>query len=394
MKKAKNLFEKVSSWDNLLLAAKKARKRKRFRADVMNFEFDLEEQLLKIQAQLNSNSYLPGRYYSFEIFDPKHRLISAAPYFDRVVHHAVCNVVEPIFDRTFIFDSYACRKGKGQNAALQRAQQFSRRFPFVLKTDIRKFFPSMDHDVVMALVDRRIGDSRLLNLINSIVRMPFPGQIPPRYFPGDDLFAVAERSCGLPIGNQTSQLLANVYLDPIDHFLKEEARVSGYLRYMDDLLIFGNSKLQLWKTLYAANEKLAAIRLRRHPRKTNLISTKSGIPFLGFRIFPDCIRIPSAKLTRFRRRLCLMQKAYEAGALDFEPARQSLYAYWGHFQQAKSTKLLRDMLNDYSFVGWIKEQEQERKNEKLARMKRELRRVYGRNNRENFSRARFARRSG
>ncbi|MEW6031220.1 MAG: RNA-dependent DNA polymerase, partial [Chloroflexota bacterium] len=158
------MYQKLCSWDNLLLAYRKAGKGKRGHPNVAEFEYRLEDNLLQLQRELKEQTYQPGEYHSFYIHDPKKRLISAAPFRDRVVHHALCNLIEPIFEKSFIFDSYANRIGKGTHRALDRAQQFARRFKYVLVCDIRQFFPSIDHailrDILCVSLRARFADPK------------------------------------------------------------------------------------------------------------------------------------------------------------------------------------------------------------------------------------------
>jgi len=226
MKTYKNLYPQICSWDNVYRAWRKARKGKRGREPAATFEFDLEANLVRLQRDLREQTYRPSTYDSFYIHDPKRRLISAALFRDRVVHHALCNVTEPIFERRFIYDSYANRVGKGTHKALDRCQQFARRFRYVLPCDVRKFFPSIDHAILRQTLARVIADADVLWLIDRILASG-AGVLRDEYtmawFPDDDLFA-ANRPRGLPIGNLTSQFWANCYLDPFDHFVKRELR--------------------------------------------------------------------------------------------------------------------------------------------------------------------------
>jgi len=231
MKRHGNLWQRMISFPNLLRAAELAQRGKRFRPDVARFHFDLERELWQLHSELTDQTYQPGNYHTFHIYEPKKRLISAAPYRDRVVHHALTRVLEPIFERSFIFDSYACRKFKGTHAAVDRAQQFAGRFRYVLKADIRKFFPSMDHEILNGLIARKIKDAHVQWLIARIIAGSNPQEAVTMYFPGDNLFTPMERRRGIPIGNQTSQFFANVYLNPLDHFVKDELRFGGYARF-------------------------------------------------------------------------------------------------------------------------------------------------------------------
>jgi len=173
----KHLFEKVCSFDNLYTAYIKARKGKRFKPDVDNFSYNLEHELIQLEKDLLDGSYEPGEYHQFMIHEPKERLISAAPFRDRVLHHAIHQVIEPIFEKQFIYDSYACRVGKGTHAAVRRFKEFLRHNSYVLKCDIEKYFPSIDHQILLELINRRIRDEKLISLIAKIIenRPPDPG---------------------------------------------------------------------------------------------------------------------------------------------------------------------------------------------------------------------------
>lgn len=243
------LYDQLCSWENLLLAYRRASKGKRGQAAVATFEHRLEENLLELQAELRARTYTPGRYNSFYIHEPKRRLISAAPFRDRVVHHALCQLIEPLLERTFIHDSYANRVGKGTHRALDRAQAFARRWPFVLQCDVRQFFPSIDHGIVAEKLAHLVADAdvrRLIGIILSSGNGVLEEEYRMVYFVGDDLLA-AVRPRGLPIGNLTSQLWANAYLSSFDHFVKRELRCQAYLRYVDDFLLFSDAKASLWR---------------------------------------------------------------------------------------------------------------------------------------------------
>ena len=197
---------------------------------------NLADNLIQLQAELREQCWEPGEYYSFYIRDPKRRLVSAAPFRDRVVHHALHNVTEAIFDNTFIGDSYANRKGKGTHAAIKKAQQLMRLYPYVLQCDLKQFFPSVDHSILESLLNRKVIDERVRWLFRKIIRSGeniHHKEYQMVYFTGDDLFAVS-RKRGLPIGNLTSQFWANVYLNELDQFVKRELRCKAYVRYVDD----------------------------------------------------------------------------------------------------------------------------------------------------------------
>ncbi len=342
----KRLYHRVYKWTNLVSAFRKARRGKRSRPDVCAFEYNAEIELLALHDELRDGAYQPGEYFHFRIVDPKPRTISAAPFRDRVVHHAVCNVIEPILDRSMIHDSYACRRGKGLHAALERSSLFFSRFPYVLKTDIVRFFPSIDHELLLGLLERKIGDARLLRLLELIVRggEDIPDSAPgPAYFPGDDLFACL-RPRGLPIGNLTSQLLANYYLSPLDHFVKDELGVKGYVRYADDILCFGETKAQLGLLATAIARFLGRWRLCIHDRKTQVMPVTHGVPFLGMVIYPTHRRLRHENVQRVHRRVRRLNAAYRVGMVDAEHVRRSLMGWLGYAGSAASNGLIRSVL--------------------------------------------------
>ena len=245
MKRHGNLWTDMISFPHLLRAAETACRGKRFRPPVASFHFALEREPWRLHEELAAKTYRPGLYQTFMIHEPKLRQISAAPYRDRVVHHALVGTLEPIFERSFSHDSYACRHGKGTHAAVRRCQQFARRFRYVVKAVIAKFFPSVDHTVLKSLVARKIKDPHVLWLAGLIIDHSNPQEPIQTCFAGDDLFTTGERRRGIPIGNQTSQFFANVYLDPLDHFVRDRFRMAGYVRYVNDFLVFADDKSEL-----------------------------------------------------------------------------------------------------------------------------------------------------
>lgn len=271
-------------------------------------------------------------------------MISAAPYRDRVVHHALCRIVAPIFEKSFIADSYANRIGKGTHAALDRATHFARRFPYVLQCDIRLFFPSLDHRILLQRLERRIGCPRTLRLCETILDNSNAQEPAEFYFEGDDLFTPSERRRGLPIGNLTSQFRANVYMDSFDHFVKDDLGVKGYIRYVDDFLLFG-SKADLHGLREALRRKLdSSFRLLLHERKTRIYPVSEGIPFLGFRLWPTHRRLLPASVRRARRRFSTLM---ETG--DLLGARERVRAWIAHACHGDTYGLRRHLLRALVF---------------------------------------------
>ena len=292
-----NLYEKIADPDNLRLAYLKSRRGKSARPSVLSYALDLDNNLTQLRRGLLSLTPLRlGDYRYFMVYDPKPRMICAASFNERVLHHAVMNVCEPVFENYAIFDSYACRRGKGGERAIKRAQHYCRQYPWYLKLDIRKYFDSISHQILQKNLSRRFREKRLLNLFDEILATyeTFPGK-------------------GLPIGNLISQHLANFYLGRLDHWLQEEVGVKGYLRYMDDFLIFSQDRLVLkgWWTLI---ETFLATELGLQVKSNGQLNrTICGIPFLGYRVFAQKLRLGSLSRLRFQYKFKLYEKFYEKG---------------------------------------------------------------------------------
>lgn len=289
-------FADVTDFHALCAAARRAARGKRNAAAMAGLLFHLETVVLELQRELLGRTYRPRPYRTFTVSDPKPRAISAADPRDRVVHHALCAVLEPAFERVAVFDSYACRPGKGSHAAVARAGSFSRRYGYFLKMDFRKFFETVDHAVLEAALRRVCRDEGVLWLADTVIGHGAPGSPPGK---------------GLPIGNLTSQHFAGFYLSPLDHHVKGALRVPGYVRYMDDLLLFGDDKrdLRAWAAAvgrFARERLLLAVK----DEATVLAPTSEGVAFLGFRVFPGCVRLGG----RARRRL--VRAAREAVAVS------------------------------------------------------------------------------
>jgi hypothetical protein len=339
-------YDEVYSWDNLWLAWRKAAKGKRSRPAAAGFEYHLEDNLIALQEELATKTYRPGAYASFYIHEPKRRLISAAPFRDRVVHHALCNIIEPAFERSFSADSYANRIGKGTHRALDRCQEFARRFRYVLQCDVRQFFPSVDHAVLNVALGRKVRDPAIVWLIRQIITSGvgvLSEEYDMVYFPGDDLFA-AVRPRGLPIGNLTSQFWANCYLSPFDHFVQNGLRCPAYLRYVDDFLLFGDDKQQLWDWRQAVVERLARLRLTIHEASAQVRPVTEGIPFLGFTVFPQQRRLKRRKGIIFRRKLCALAERYADGEVTLDQVTASVQGWINHVRYANTVGLRQKTL--------------------------------------------------
>lgn len=343
MKTHKHLFDKIISFENLLLAAQKASQGKRKKRNVMRFNYALEDNLFQIQNELITKTYQPGAYHAFRIFDPKPRLISAADYRDRVVHHALCNVIEPIFNKGFIFDSYANRKDKGTHAGIRRAQKFLRANRYVFKCDIKKYFPSIDLELLKQEIRCKIADSETLWLIDTIIDGSNEQEFVYDFFPGDDLFTSLERRKGLPLGNLTSQFFANLFLSRFDHFVKEQLKVRFYARYVDDLLFADNDIRFLKGLIDPVQDYLNGLRLKLHPKKCHILRSDRGVPFLGQVVYPEYRLLKKQNVRRFCQRLKRLEWELEARTITGKQFNASINGWRGHACQADTFRLRQDL---------------------------------------------------
>jgi len=331
MKRHGNLFDKITSFENLLKASRKAQRGKRFKESTAEFNLRLEHELLKLQKELQERTYRIGGYKQFYIYDPKKRLISALPYRDRVVQHVLCNVIEPIFDSGLIYDTYACRKDKGSHRAVNRFTMYCRKNKYALKCDIKSYFASIDHDLLVEMITRKIKDPDVLWLIKLIVdSTPSPG---------------------IPIGNLASQIFANLYLDGLDHYLKETVKCKHYIRYMDDLIVFGNDKNRLDDIKDAIREYLRRLKLELHPNKSQIYLTARGIVFLGYKVYPTHRLVVRQNVKRLRSRIKKYFKLLKLRLITRQKIVCSIQSWLGYAIHADSFKLRRQLLTEHDFLG-------------------------------------------
>ena len=350
MKRHGGLWDAMLSWPNLLLAARKARRGKRDRTAVQRFEFNLEDELLALRKELAEGTYRPGPFTTHWITRPKPRLISAAPYRDRVVHHVLMNVLEPILDRHFHPHSYACRRGKGTHAAADRLQHLMRRCRYALQCDVRKYFPSIDHEILKGVIRRRIKDPRVLWLMDLIVDGSNEQEPVVEYFAGDDLLTPVERRRGLPIGNLTSQWFANWYLDGLDHYVTSHLGVGAYVRYCNDFILLHDSRQRLRELLAAVRDYLQDIRLRLNERRLHIRPVRAGLTFVGYRLWDEHRLLRKRNVRQFRRRMRWMRKAFAAGRIEWPEVKTRLDSWIGHARQSNCERLLRRLSREWSFA--------------------------------------------
>lgn len=335
MKRLNHLYPKIIAFDNLLLAYQKAKRGKNNRTDVAQFSLSLEKNLFLIQHDLNNQCYQFGEYRLFTIYERKPRQIVAAPFRDRVVHHAIMNVLTPLLDNRFIFASYACRKNKGVHKAVDRYQLWARKHRYVLKLDISQYFASIDHNVLRQILRKHLKDELLLRLL-------------------DNLITTAPKNStdigkSIPIGNLTSQFFANLYLNDFDHFIKEQLKIKSYLRYVDDLFLLHNRKQVLWQTKQAIDDYLASLMLLIHPKKVQLRQVTEGLDVLGYRVYPFKRQLRNDNGFRFWRKLRKFAKKYQYGKIMLSDIRPSVMAWIGHARHGRTQKLRKVIFSSVIF---------------------------------------------
>jgi retron-type reverse transcriptase len=334
-----NLFGLIANFQSLHSSARLAIKGKRKKPGAAAFFANLERELLILERQLCDGSYRPGRYRSFEVNDPKKRIVSAAPFRDRVVHHALCAVVAPLFEAGFIGNTFANRVGKGTHRAIEVYERYRDRHAYVLRCDIYRYFPSIDHTILKAAFRRRIACARTLALLDLIVDGSNEQEPVNLYFPGDDLFTPHQRRRGLPIGNLTSQFFANLYLDAFDHWATEVLR-APYVRYVDDFALFHDDPAVLAEWRLRIDRHLVGRRLRLHPRKTFIQPTLFPAEFLGLELHAFGLRqLPEENVRRFHNRLRGLRGQWRAGTIGFHDVDARVRAWNAHAEHAHSWRL-------------------------------------------------------
>lgn len=345
MKTYKKLYTQIADFSHLYTSWRKARRGKRYKPAAAAFERELDAQLTLLYQELSDEKWQPGGYRSFTVHEPKRRKISAAPFRDRVVHHALVSVIEPIYERKFIFDSYANRVGKGTHKALDRCTHFMRRFSYVLQCDIQQFFPAIDHLILKEVLGHTIACQPTLRLCDKIIDSGLgvlAEEYEMRYFPGDDLFAY-DRPRGLPIGNLTSQFWANVYMNELDQFVKHRLQCRGYIRYVDDFLLFANDKLTLHQWREQIIAFLQSLRLTLHESRAQLRPVGQGIPFLGFTVYPDYRRLKRIRGIAYRRHLRTLWQKYQTREITQQQGHASVMAWLGHVRHGDTWGLQRKL---------------------------------------------------
>lgn len=337
-----SMYEKIYALDNLYLASKKALKGKKSTQSASRFWMQEDKEILKIHQLLKDRKYTFGRYRVFNINDKGVlRKISAAPFRDRVVHHAIMNIIEPGFEKSFIYDTYANRKGKGVSKALYRMKSYMKKYKYYLKIDIQKYFPSIDHEILKNLLAKKIYSKSTLNLLYQLIDTSNKQHDAYFYFNGDTLFSPFELKKGIPLGNLTSQFFGNVYLNKFDHYVKEVLRVA-YVRYVDDMVLFSNEKLS--PVLEKIEKYLTRFRLKVHPQKTVYCSSEKGLEMLGHKIYATHIRLLSKNVSRARVKLTRVKYLYTYEKVSLEEAKNKIFGIIGFMKIGNNYKLIDTLL--------------------------------------------------
>lgn len=315
MKRTGNLIDAIAELENLRLAFWKARKGKSYSKEVNAYRSELENNLKELQLQIVQGKVVVGDYRYFKVFDPKERQICASAFREQVLHHALMNHCHALFERIQIDQSYASRKGKGTYAALNKAMEFTHRYTFFLKLDVRKFFDSIQHEVLKRQLFRLIKDFKVLDILYAII----------------DSYEVTPAR-GVPIGNLSSQYFANHYLAALDHYIKEELRIKAYVRYMDDMILWHGEK-EVLKEAYRKIKNYVETQLSCELKVPLLNYSTCGLPFLGYILRPHNIKLTQNSRKRFKRKMHFIESQYHSGAWSEEQCQRHalpLIAFTAH----------------------------------------------------------------
>ncbi|MYE38560.1 MAG: RNA-dependent DNA polymerase [Candidatus Spechtbacteria bacterium SB0662_bin_43] len=346
MKVSKDIFNEIVSLENLVTAWEEFRINKGKKIDVQEFEFLLEQNLFSLHRDLIARRYTHAPYKGFYVRDPKVRHIHKASVRDRVLHHALFRVLNPIFEKTFIAHSFSCRVGKGTHkgvlaveAMIRKESRNYTRQCFVLKCDVRKFFDSVDHTILIAILKKRIVDPDTMWLLEQVIQS-FSAQ-------QETLFSHQ----GIPIGNLTSQLFANVYMNEFDQFVKHEMKIKYYARYTDDFVVVSSNKTYLDGLIDPFTKFLEeTLKLSLHPNKISIRSAGQGIDFLGYITLPHYRLVRNKTKHRIFRKLKSRVVQYRQGEIDKETLTQCLQSYLGVLSHANAHNLSNDLVNQYWFL--------------------------------------------
>lgn len=350
MKYIKKIYDEICSFENLHTAYLQARKNKRYREEVLGFTSNVEEFLYDIQKELLNGTYRVGKYREFFVFEPKKRLIMALPFKDRVVQWAVYQKINPYFAKGYIIDSYACINGKGAHQAIQRLHYWLKlvgRKPekyYYLKMDITKYYYRIDHDVLVSILERKIKDKKLMALLENIIRCDSHSFGLPLGVNLDEVDVRVDNK-GMPIGNLTSQMFANIYMNEVDQYVKRELKLHYYVRYMDDMIILHDNKQELHEIKDKIEDFLNNQLKLNLNNKTAIRPVTLGIEFVGYRVWNTHIKLRKSTALKMKRRLKYLKNQYNKGEIEFEDVRASVASYHGLLKHCNSYRLSQKLFD-------------------------------------------------
>lgn len=349
MKVFDDIFNEIIAPEKLFAAWDAFKKDKQQKQDVLHFEWNVEENIFNLHRDLRYGRYKHSPYTSFYVQDPKRRHIHKAIVRDRVLHHAVFTALNPLFEPAFIANSFSCRVGKGTHKGVEKLSQLVRAVSknyqkpcFALKCDVKRFFATVDHYLLLAILHKRIKDENAIELLKEII------------YSFSSEFSTLFESKGLPIGNLTSQLFANVYLNEFDQFVKNELHVEHYVRYTDDFVVLSNSRAYLKNVLLSITAFLRdRLKLELHPKKISLRPFHQGIDFLGYVILPHYRLVRSKTKRRILHKLHSRAIEYKYRTIDQKTLNQSLQSYLGVLSHANAHNVSQDLQNNLWY--WLHE---------------------------------------
>lgn len=348
--KIKNVYAEICSFENLYKAYLNARKNKRFRDEVLSFTNNLEEYLFDIQKDLINHTYKIGEYREFYIYEPKKRLVMALPFKDRVIQWAIYQVVNPMFSKGYTTDSYACIEGRGTHQAVQRLHYWLKqvnRKPnkwYYLKLDIAKYFYRIDHEVIINILRKKIKDKQLMSLFENIINSETPFGLELSIY--DPALSGRVTHCGMPIGNLTSQMFANIYLNELDQYIKRELKIHYYIRYMDDVIILADDKAKLHEYKHLIDTFLQERLKLSLNNKTAIRPITLGIEFLGYKLWATHIKLRKSTALKMKRRLNGVKKAYFKGKIQLSDVQATVNSYMGMLKYCNSYNLRNKIFDE------------------------------------------------
>lgn len=337
-----NIYEKICCYDNLFLAYKKSRKRKTQKKYVIEFEKNLNENLSALEYELRAQTYKPKPLETFVVNDPKTRRISKSDFRDRIVHHAICNIITPIFETEFIYDNYANRIGKGTTKAIERFEKFQKKATknntqkaYALKADVKHYFENIKHKILIDIIGKKIRDSKCMRLITIILKN----------------HQTTILGKGMPLGNLTSQFFANVYLNELDQYIKRKLRIKYYIRYVDDIIILENDKIRLENYKRLINQFLKYnLDIELHPEKTGVRQINRGIKFLGMRIYPNHRLLAKKNIRKFFRKISTLINYSKEKTINHDKIYDFLEGWIAYARKANTYNMIRKFLKPYTYI--------------------------------------------